>query len=354
MSLDMRNVGAASSAVFVLLVIALVVVPVVALGQGAVVISVSEVMASLRRSMGLTEEVDAFAHAVLTEIRFPRVLLALMAGAILGLAGAMMQTLFRNPLADPGLIGSSAGAALAAATGMILGSAFFPGIEATLGLWFVPLLAFIGAMLAMLLVLQLASHRGHTDASHLLLAGVAVNALAGAGIGLLIYMASDDELRNFTVWTLGSLASASWPQLLAVTGVLVTMVAAIPLLLKPLNALLLGEGDAASLGFNVTKLKIALLMLSALGVGVVVAFCGVIGFIGLVVPNLCRLLVGPNHGALLPASTLLGAVLLTGADMVSRTLVAPTELPIGILTALIGAPFFILLLRHRIRGLTHA
>ncbi|MCC5857157.1 MAG: iron ABC transporter permease [Ectothiorhodospiraceae bacterium] len=354
MSLDMRSVGTANGVVLALLGVAVVLVPLAALGQGAVEIPLRDVVDVLRQAVGGGSGIDPFHYAVLTEIRLPRVILALIAGAILGLAGAMMQTLFRNPLADPGLIGSSAGAALAAAVGMILGAALFPGAAGTLGVWFVPLLAFAGAMVSMLLVLRLASHGGHADASHLLLAGIAVNALAGAGIGMLVYVATDDQLRNFTIWTLGSLAGAGWPQVIVAVCVLFVLLASVPFLLRPLNALLLGEGDAACLGFNVTYLKTVLLVLSAAGVGVVVAFCGVIGFVGLVVPNVCRLLVGPNHGALLPASALMGAALLTGADLTARTVVAPTELPIGILTALIGAPFFILLLRNRVRRLAYA
>ncbi|RFA28023.1 hypothetical protein CAI21_13750 [Alkalilimnicola ehrlichii] len=337
-----------------MLIAATIVSPLFALAQGAVPLTLNEVVAVIAQAGGLERAADPFQYAILMEIRLPRVLMALIVGAILGMAGALMQTLFRNPLADPGLIGTSAGAALAAALAMILGNVLFSGIAAALAIWFVPAFAFLGALSAMLLVLRLANYRGQMDASHLLLAGIAVNALAGAGIGLLVYTATDDQLRNFTVWTLGSLASASWTKVFVAGGVLALLIAMTPRLVKPLNALLLSEGDAACLGFEVARLKLLLLLLSALAVGVVVAFCGVIGFVGLVVPNLARLLVGPNHAWQLPTCMLMGAVLLSLADVLARVLVAPTELPIGVLTALLGAPFFIALLRQRVRALAYA
>lgn len=337
------------------LVLLSILTPLLALGYGAVSISLSDIIAALTPLSPAGHDSDSAFHAqILREIRLPRVLLGVVAGAALGLSGAMLQTLFRNPLADPGLIGTAAGAALAGAVAMILVQQWLPDVAAFLGLWLVPLFAFAGAMLALLIVLRLAGHNGHLDPAHLLLAGIAINALVGAGIGLLVYIASDDQLRNFTVWTLGTLAGAHWTAFGLLAAVCALTLALTPWLTGPLNALLLSEGDARCLGYRVPLIKLVIMLLAALCVGASVAFCGIIGFIGLMVPNLMRLVVGPDHRWLLPASGLCGAIVLTLSDLAARVVIAPAELPIGILTALIGAPFFILLLRRRVREAAHA
>ena len=260
-----------------------------------------------------------------------------------------MQGLFRNPLADPGIIGVSGGAALGAALAIVLLAPLAPQygqqLQTTIGVGLLPLLAFLGGALTTTLVLsarhQRGGHLGHRHAAGWL---VAITALSGAVIGLLTYLADDQMLRNLSLWQMGTLAAGK-PADVALA--LLTLAALLWLFMRdanPLNALLLGEGEARHLGVNVQSLKRRLILLTAAGVGVAVAVSGMIGFVGLVVPHLVRLLAGPNHVRLLPLSALLGAALLLAADMLARTLLAPAELPVGIITALIGAPFFIWLL----------
>lgn len=338
----------------VLLAAAAAIVPLFALRHGAVSMSLWELLAALwPGSSHQTSDDGEFFRQIIWEIRLPRVLLAMAVGGALALAGAMLQTLFRNPLADPGLIGTAAGAALAGAAAMILVPLWLPGMGHLLGIWLVPVFSFIGALLALYSVLRLAGHAGQMDPAHLLLAGIAINALAGAGIGLLVYIASDDQLRNFTVWTLGTMAAAHWSALGLMALAFSLAVVLSPWLARPLNALLLSEGDARCLGYPIDRVKLIVLVLAALCVGTSVAFCGIIGFVGLIVPNLMRLIIGPDHRFLLPASALAGAFILTLSDLAARLIIAPAELPLGILTALLGAPFFIFLLRRRVRQSAH-
>ncbi|WP_177412477.1 FecCD family ABC transporter permease [Pseudomonas cavernicola] len=287
------------------------------------------------------------AELILGQIRMPRTLLGLAVGAVLALSGVAMQGLFRNPLADPGLVGVSSGAALGAAIA-IVGGAAFGGLPEAVAPYLLSLCAFAGGLGVTALVYRLGRRDGQTSVSTMLLAGIALTALAGAAIGLFTYLADDATLRTLTFWNLGSLNGASyarlWPLLLVTAGVGLWL----PRRAKALNALLLGESEARHLGFEVERLKRELVFCTALGVGAAVAAAGMIGFIGLVVPHLVRLLVGPDHRVLLPASALAGASLLLFADVLARLALAPAELPIGIVTALLGAPFFLyLLLRGR-------
>lgn len=291
---------------------------------------------------GQQSGIEAHKLLIVQEIRLPRTLLCIAVGAILGLCGAVMQGLFRNPLADPGIIGVSGGAALGAALAIVLLTPLSQQWQSLLGL--LPLLAFLGGALTTTLVYLLGTREGGTSVTVMLLAGVAITALSGAVIGLLTYLADDQMLRNLSLWQMGSLAAGK-PLDVALT--LATLAALLWLFMRdanPLNALLLGEGEARHLGVNVQALKRRLILLTAAGVGVAVAVAGMIGFVGLVVPHLVRLLAGPNHIRLLPLSALLGAALLLGADMLARTLLAPAEMPVGIITALLGVPFFIWLL----------
>ncbi len=282
---------------------------------------------------------------VLLELRLPRALLACAVGAALACSGAAMQGLFRNPLADPGLIGVSAGAALAAALAIVAGGAW--ALPAAWQPWLLPLAAASGGALALAAVLRLASHGGRTAVATLLLMGVAVNAIAGTGIGFLTYLADDRALRELSFWNLGSLAGANWAN--------TPLVALLALLAcwrlshcgAQLNALALGETDAAHLGVPVEALKRALVGWSAVAVGAAVAFAGIIGFVGLVIPHLLRLLCGPDQRMLLPAAALSGAALLLAADTAARTLLLPAELPVGLITTALGAPCFLFLLLHR-------
>jgi iron complex transport system permease protein len=285
--------------------------------------------------------------AVLGVIRAPRVLLAALVGAGLGAAGAAMQGLFRNPLADPGLIGVSSGAALAAVAALVLAAPIFGVAAAMAGLWLLPLAAFVGGLGATALMARLGSVRGVASVATLLLAGVAVNALAGALTGLLIFMADDRQVRDITFWTLGSLAGARWqhlPVILVLVGIPTLLLCA---LARPLNALLLGEAEAYHLGIPVAKLKRLAIVLSAVAVAAGVAFTGLIGFVGLVVPHLVRLALGADHRVVMPGAALLGGALLVLADLAARSLAAPAELPVGVVTALLGAPFFLWLLRRQ-------
>jgi iron complex transport system permease protein len=285
--------------------------------------------------------------AVLGVIRAPRVVLAALIGAGLGAAGAAMQGLFRNPLADPGLIGVSAGAALAAVAAIVLGGSVFGAAAGLLGLWLLPIAAFVGGFVATLLMARLGTVGGVASVATLLLAGVAVNALAGALTGVLIFMADDRQVRDITFWTLGSLAGARWAQVPVVLLLVGLPALLLCLLARPLNALLLGEAEAFHLGVRVEVVKRIAMVLAAIAVAAGVAFTGLIGFVGLVVPHLIRLGFGADHRLVLPGAALLGGTLLVLADLAARSLAAPAELPVGVVTALLGAPFFLWLLRRR-------
>lgn len=282
-------------------------------------------------------------YQVLTALRLPRVLGAALVGGLLALAGAVLQGLFRNPLVDPGLIGVSSGAALGAALFIVL----VPG-AGPLEVYALPLFAFLGGLLATSLLWRLAQSPWGTQVTILLLSGIALNALVGAGIGLLTFLATEEELRSLTFWTLGGFSVLTWRLLLA--GLPLSLLALLLLfpLARPLNALALGEREAFHLGVGLEGLKRRAVAGAALGVGVAVALAGGVGFLGLVAPHLFRLLAGPDHRWLLPGSFLLGASLAVLADLLSRTLVAPAELPVGVVTALLGGPFFLyLVLRHK-------
>ena len=335
------------------LVLLLVGAVVLGLGVGAVAISPGQVLAILGEPVGLSLPwgYESRQALVLTAIRLPRVLLGVGVGGGLAVSGAVMQGLFRNPLADPSLIGVSSGAALAAVVTIVLGPVLMGGWADALGPFLLPAAAFAGGVGATVLVYRLGTRNGQTSVATMLLAGIAINALAGAGTGLMTFIADDNQLRDLTFWTLGSLGGATWTQLAVVGPCLLGGMVAAPLLARPLNALLLGEGEAFHLGIDTERTKKQVVTLAALVVGAAVAVSGVIGFIGLVVPHLLRLAVGPDHRVLIPGSALLGGALLLGADVLARTIVAPAELPIGIVTALVGAPFFLWLLLHdRKRG----
>lgn len=321
-----------------------------AVGTGMVRIAPGQVLAILAQhiGLGLPWEYDSRQEAVLMAIRLPRVLLAILVGGGLAVSGAAMQGLFRNPLADPGLVGVSSGAALAAVAVIVLGATWLPGASRLLGPFTLPLAAFAGGVGTTLLVYRVARVAGRTVVATLLLTGIAVNALAGAGTGLLTFVATDEALRNITFWSLGSLSGATW----SAVGVVATCIVPAAWLLtqgaRALNVMLLGELEAGHLGLRVERVKRINVILVGLSVGAAVAVAGIIGFVGLVVPHLVRLLVGPDHRYVMPCAMLAGAILLLGADLLSRTVVAPAELPIGIVTAALGAPFFLwLLLRQR-------
>lgn len=338
----------AARPLFLLLGFLLLLVVWLSLALGPVSLPLGDTLRALARLIGLPVSADALGQAelIVGQIRLPRTLLGVATGGVLALAGVAMQGLFRNPLADPGLIGVSSGAALGAAIAIVFGASI-GGLPEALAPYLLSACAFAGGLLVTALVYRLGRHNGQTSVATMLLAGIALTALAGALIGLFTYLADDATLRTLTFWNLGSLNGASylrlWPLLL------ITLLVAywLPRRVDALNALLLGESEARHLGFDVERLKVELILCTALGVGAAVAAAGMIGFIGLVVPHLLRLIVGPDHRILLPASMFGGAILLLLADLVARLALAPAELPIGIVTALIGAPFFLYLL---IRG----
>lgn len=283
---------------------------------------------------------------VFLNIRLPRLMLGVAAGMGLGVAGALMQGLFRNPLADPGLVGISSGAALAAGATIVLGASLFPDLPRALGSWTLVLAAFAGGLLVTFGVYMLAQGPGGTNVGLMLLAGVAVNALAGAGLGFLNFLATDEQLRNIQFWLLGSLGGARWSAVILVSVLVAVAVSIGWSRAGALNAIALGEAQASLLGVPVERVKRQAVLATALAVGAVTATTGMIGFIGLIAPHWVRLVAGPDHRIVIPASGLLGGALVLAADSVARTMLAPAELPLGVLTAVIGVPMFLGLLRH--------
>ncbi|WP_299681313.1 iron chelate uptake ABC transporter family permease subunit [uncultured Roseobacter sp.] len=327
-----------------LLALGLIAVCVISLAVGASGTSLWRALWSLMVGQSLS----ATEAAILWEIRAPRTLLGACVGAALAVSGAVMQGLFRNPLADPGLLGVSAGAGLGALLAIVLGSALPFGIAGYLGDALLPVMAFAGAWASMMLLYVVATRSGRTSVATMLLAGIALAALTGAVSGLLIFHADDMQLRELTFWQLGSLAGSSWSKVMVAGPVIVIATCIATTLAHGLNGLALGEASAHHMGINVQRTKnVAILGVSA-ATGAAVAVSGGIGFVGIVVPHLLRLFTGPDHHGLLINSALLGASLLLLADIVSRFIVAPAELPIGIVTAVLGAPFFLwILLRRR-------
>lgn len=321
----------------------------VALSTGAVDIPARQIVAILASAVGfaLPADVPPQNASVLLAVRAPRIVLGIVAGGGLAAAGAVLQAVFRNPLADPMLIGVSSGAALTVTGAIVLGSmagaAWMPA-----GPLVLPLAGFVGGLAATALLMRLSTVEGTTSLTTMLLAGIAINALAFSGIGLFTTMASNEQLRTIAFWNFGSLSGAD-PSLIGVVALAVVGATVVLLRLAPgLNALALGEAEARHLGFDTQRLKRVTIAGAALIAGCVVAACGVIGFVALVAPHIVRLVCGPDHRIVIPGAALVGATLLLAADLAGRTVVAPAELPIGIVTALVGAPFFLWLLRrHR-------
>ncbi|MCX5591739.1 iron chelate uptake ABC transporter family permease subunit [Alcaligenes endophyticus] len=339
----MRWIALSARAYGVMAIMALLFIGVLSLSQGAVAIEPQQIWRLL--FWDSSEPNQQTAAIILQQVRLPRVVLGIAVGAGLAGAGTLMQALFKNPLADPGLIGLSAGGALGAVGAIVLGG-FWITQSALLSVWLTPLAAFFGAAISAALIFMLSMKNGQIQAQTLLLCGIAMNAIAGACVGLLSYVATDDQLRNLTFWSLGSLGSATWTSagLMAVISTIVFFFAYHQR--HALDALLLGDNNAKQLGVPVEQLKRHIVMSTAACAGVAVAFTGMIGFIGLVAPHLARLVSGPKHQRVVPLSMLIGACLLCSADLLARVLIPPSELPIGVLTALLGAPFFLYLLRR--------
>jgi len=343
---DRRRTGAIA-----LLVLApmLLVSALVSISVGPAGIPLGELLSAIGYWLtGAGEAPSRATEAVLVSIRLPRMMMGIAVGFLLAIAGAILQGLFRNPLADPGLIGISSGAALGAVTSIVLGGGVLASLAAPLGDYQLPALAFAGALIVTTILYAVSTRDGRTSVPTMLLAGIALAAIAAALIGMVIYVSNDQQLRDINFWMLGSLSGATWVKLLALVP-LGAIVAVVAVMIAPgLNAITLGEAEAGHLGIPVQTLKCMAIVAVAAAVGAAVAFTGTIGFVGLIIPHLLRLTIGPDHRFLLPASGLAGAILILLADLVCRTVVAPAELPIGIIMALLGGPFFLwLLLRRR-------
>ncbi|HZQ35160.1 MAG TPA: iron ABC transporter permease [Dehalococcoidia bacterium] len=326
-------------ALFPVLLLLLVGATLLNAGIGAVRISPPEAVAIVLRHLGLHLDVTVTRQqdAVLWAIRLPRIVMAGLVGGALALAGAVLQGIFRNPLAEPGLIGVSAGSALGAVAAIVAGFT-------ALGPASLPLAGFVGGLLATLAVYRFARYGGRTEVVTLILAGVALNAIAGALTGLLLFLANDAQLRNVVFWQLGSLGSATWTTVGAVAPFVLIGTLVLPRYGRTLNLLVLGEREARHLGVDTERARFLLIAMAALLTGAAVAVAGVISFVGLVVPHIVRLIAGPDHRTLLPASALAGATLLLLADLFARTVALPREIPLGVVTALAGGPFFLWLL----------
>jgi iron complex transport system permease protein len=337
---------------FILLSIFLLISMLASLSVGALTIPLSDILHLLGMPIAASENL-ALHRFVLLDLRLPRLVTAILVGAGLAACGVCSQGLFRNPLADPSLIGVSSGAALGAVFIIVLGPAVFAASFASISHFILPLAAFAGGLIASLVAFQIASGKGRTDTALLLLAGVAINAICGAGTGLLSFIADDNQLRDLTFWSMGSVAKTSWSQLAVAAPIIIISCFALLFYRRALNCMLMGESVASHIGYNVVVIKRMIIGLTSLVVGTAVAISGVIFFVGLVVPHMMRMLLGSDHQQLLPASMLMGASILLLADVFTRILVAPAELPIGLLMSLLGGPFFLALLikqRQRLAG----
>ena len=314
--------------------------------------SAASVIALIKAELAVSGGADAAMllrdRIVIVDVRLPRAVLGFLVGAALAVSGAVMQGLFRNPLADPGIVGVSSGASLGAVSCIIFGTTVLAPLTAVLGIFALPAMAFSGSLAVTYVLYRLGTRDGETQIATMLIAGIAIAALAMALTGLLIYMADDRQLRDITFWSLGSLAGSTWQKAGIAAMIVLPALIAVPFLARGLNAFTLGEAAAFHMGVPVERFKRVAIVMVAAATGVSVALSGGIVFVGMIVPHLIRLAAGPDHRFLLPASALLGGSLLLVADMIARVVVAPAELPIGILTALIGAPFFLwILLKDR-------
>lgn len=312
---------------------------------GAVSVLPSDMVAALKNLFAGREPASIY-QAVFIQLRLPRVLLSAITGAILAVSGVLMQGLFRNPIVEPGLVGTSSGAAFGASIVFVLAAKLSPEIKSYAGPLLLPAVAFVGALAATYIVYSLARSAGRVSILSLLLIGIAVNAVCLSGTGFMSYIARDPQARSITFWNLGTFSGASWMQVGLVGGVALVIFMLAIRYAKELNALLLGEEEANYLGVDTDKLKRRIMVLNTAMVAVATAFVGVIAFMGLIVPHVVRLLIGSDNRRLLPGSAIMGATLLTLADMAARLLLAPAEMPIGIITSLVGAPVFILLLKR--------
>lgn len=332
----MKNIKRCLSLPALLLILILSVVS--ALFFGAYPMSLSEICSSLFDAQGGTTQF------LILNIRLPRIILAALIGAGLAVSGATIQGLFRNPLADQTLIGVTSGAMLFAVLSIVFMGTVFITFSAFWQQISISFFAFTGGLLTTYLVYSLSKRNGKTHVMTMLLAGIAVSTFAAAATGVFIYLSDDQQLRDITFWSMGSLSGATWNQVMILLPVVGIGSFLLSRYAKALNAILLGEGEAAYLGIPVEKIKSRIILLTALIVGVCISMSGLIGFVGLIIPHFLRLLKGTDYRYLLKSTPLLGAIFLVSTDTLARTIIAPAELPIGILTAMIGAPFFLWIL----------
>lgn len=313
---------------------------------GAVDIGYRDIWTFLQHALGRRRTTAAgnVEEAVFLHIRLPRIILSCFTGATLSVSGVLMQSLFRNPIVEPGLAGTSAGAALGAAFLFVMGQSLPASLADLAGIYLLPLFAFAGGLAATLIVYRLSRVWGRVNASTMILAGIAINALANGGTGFLSYIARDPQARSIVFWNLGTLSGASWSNVLLVTISTLTGIALSMVHARDLNALMLGQEEAAYLGVNANRLTAKLILVNTLMVSVATAVVGVISFVGLIVPHMLRMLKGSDNRFLIIASALAGAILLNLADMLARVIAAPSEFPIGVITAVVGAPVFLYLL----------
>jgi len=344
----MRN-----TVIFLGLFVALFVTIFFSLGTGALSISSSDMLSIFRNYLHLGEltQEQELLKSVLIEIRVPRIIFCTLIGAVLGITGTAIQGIFRNPLAEPGLIGISAGASFFAALAIVFEATLIVYLGSSLNMYLVSVAAFLGALLAVLLVYRISVVDGKSNIATMILAGIAINAFAGALTGLMSFMATEQQLRSITFWSLGSLAGASWESVPVLLSFSVISTTPLLFLGKSLNLFALGESQAEMMGLNAGRLKIGIIIFSTMAVGVSVAFSGIIAFIGLLVPHTLRLIGTVDNRFLLPATLIGGALMLNLSDLLARTIIQPLELPIGVITAVIGAPVFIVILIREKRKL---
>ncbi len=329
---------------FFILLILLCVVAVLSACLGAVQIHINEIYSALSKYFSSVNDLT-LNERIFLEIRLPRVLLCVLVGATLSVGGVLMQALFRNPIVEPGMIGTSSGAAFGAALYFVLGAV----LKLNFGEWTLPLAACAGGMLSTFLVFVL-SETGSTGRSSivtLLLTGIAINAIFISGVGFLSYIARDPQARSITFWNLGTMSGANWHSVIIIGISIVVCISVAMRFAKDLNALMIGEEEAEYLGTNVRRIKLVVLSVNVVMVAIATAFVGVIGFVGLIVPHLLRVIKTSDNRYLIRNGALLGGILLTLADLVARLILKPAELPIGIVTSFIGVPVFIILLRRK-------
>ena len=328
------------------MIVVLFILIILSAGTGAVYLPFVEIVDIIKNKMGLAVDgpINAVHQGLFFQIRLPRTFLCVVVGAALSVSGALMQSLFRNPIVEPGLIGTSAGSALGAALVIVFGRASLLNSVSFLGELLMPAAAFLGGLVATMLVYYFSASLNRVNVSIMILAGIAINAIAGGATGFMAYIARDPQARSITFWNLGTLSGANWQAVIIVT---VSTVVGFLLALrfaKPLNALQLGDAEAAYLGINTERMKISVILINTLLVSVATSMVGIIAFIGLIIPHLLRLLRGSDNRFLIIGAALLGAIVMILTDMICRIIIAPAEMPIGIITAFVGAPVFLWLL----------